>query len=166
MKTNITILFCLFICLFTSSSFAEEPKPTSMTDVAMQAEKDLATSITTLSQKLEQVVENTAPVVWKSFCKQQVILGISDLAKCFVFLLAAVMLILWWRKLIKLAKSDGDEFDGAVIIAQAIVNGILSLIVFISIFGALCNNVVGNSIAKIVNPEYYAIQNFIELVKP
>lgn len=78
MKTNIAVLFCMFICLFASSSFAEEPKPTSMTDVAMQSEKDLSISITTLSQKLEQVVENTAPVVWKSFCKQQVILGISE----------------------------------------------------------------------------------------
>jgi len=163
MKTNIAVLFCLFICLFASSSFAEEPKPTSMTDVAMQAEKDLAASITTLSQKLEQVVENTAPVVWKSFCKQQVILGISELATCFVVFCVAVVLLLWWRSMIKSIHKVGYNED--VFAAQAIVNGILSFIVCISILIIFGNNIIGNSMAKIVNPEYYAIQNFIELVK-
>jgi predicted membrane protein len=163
MKTNIAVLFCLFICLFASSSFSEEPKPTSMTDVAMQAEKDLAASITTLSQKLEQVVENTAPVVWKSFCKQQVILGISELATCFVVFCVAVVLLLWWRSMIKSIHKVGYNED--VFAAQAIVNGILSFIVCISILIIFGNNIIGNSMAKIVNPEYYAIQNFIELVK-
>jgi len=163
MKTNIAVLFCLFICLFASSSFAEEPKPTSITDVAMQVEKDLATSITTLSQKLEQVVENTAPVVWKSFCKQQVILGISELIMCFIVLCIAVILSLWWRSMCKSIHKDGYNED--VFAAQAIINGILSFIVCISILIIFGNNTIGNSMAKIVNPEYYAIQNFIELVK-
>lgn len=163
MKTNIAVLFCLFICLFASSSFAEEPKPTSMTDVAMQAEKDLSTSITTLSQKLEQVVENTAPVVWKSFCKQQVILGISELIMCFIVFCVAVILSLWWRSMIK--SIHKDEYNENVFAAQAIINGILSFIVFFSILAMFADNIIGNSVAKIVNPEYYAIQNFIELVK-
>ena len=162
MKNNIAVLFCLFICMFANPSFAEEPKPTNIADVAMQAEKDLSTSITTLSQKLEQVIENTAPVVWKSFCKQQVILGVSELATCIMGLCVVVVLGMWWRRIFK----NMSEYSEAEFTVQAVINGILSVIALVSCLGMLGSNSIGNSIAKIVNPEYYAIQNFVEMVKP
>ena len=64
-----------------------------MAAVTMQAEKDLTTGIWALSQKLQQVVETTAPVVWESFCKQQVIIGISELATLFVCFFAFLLLL-------------------------------------------------------------------------
>ena len=82
---------------------------------------------------------------------------------CFIVLCIAVVLSLWWRSMIKSIHKDGYNED--VFAAQAIVNGILSAIVCVSILIIFGDNIVGNSIAKIANPEYYAIQNFIELVK-
>lgn len=161
MKRYAVILFCLFMCMLPDGAFAEEAKapPTTAADVAMRVEKDLASGIEKLANKLEQVVETTAPVVWRSLVKQQVVMGLSQLGNCGLFILIATVLGIWWKRLFK-DISESENLEGKVII-----NGILSAFTFIFVCVILANNIIGHGIAMIVNPEYYAIQELISAVK-
>lgn len=166
MKRYAVILFCLFMCMLPDGAFAEEAKapPTTAADVAMRVEKDLASGIEKLANKLEQVVETTAPVVWRSLVKQQVVMGLSQLGNCGLFILIATVLGIWWKRLFKdISESEDLEYDGLV--GKIIINGILSAITFILVCVMLTSNTIGHSIAMIVNPEYYAMQELISAVK-
>jgi uncharacterized protein YjeT (DUF2065 family) len=166
MKNYIPVLFCLLICTFSITSFAEEAKsPTTAADVVMQVEKDLSSSIERLAQKLEKVVETTAPVVWKSLVKQQIIMGASSLGMYGVFFVMLIVLIKWWKYIIKSIQTTTDTHLNVEdsMFPQITINSVLSVVLLFCFIGMFVN--IGQSVAMVINPEYYAIQELVKMVK-
>jgi hypothetical protein len=103
--------------------------------------------IDSVAQKLGVAAEH----VWPLMIKQQVVGGITDLFFGVVLAVAAYLLI---RQAMKdLTTYEGSEERGLVL---SFLGGIAAIFAFFCIYF---------SVGPIINPEYYAIQEILEVIK-
>lgn len=105
----------------------------------------------TLVEKLIEFVENASPVIWEAMYRQVYINAIyQGLAGAVLVCLAVVFFTVFKRTY----KKDGFDNDAAcVAIILSVASAIVGAAFLVSVIGPM------------VNPNYYAIDNLLDLVK-
>ncbi len=157
MKKNIASLLAFISCGLPALAYADEPaKETGKTaaDIADQALNMLGDAAT----KMSDMLQKTAPEVWRIMIRQQYTQAAVNVTLATLFLGVSIGLYYSTKKILTL-KDHSTYDDEWKIWAKAGV--FIALLTTAIIFA--CN--VGFAAGRLINPEYYAIANMIELAK-
>ena len=113
---------------------------------------------TDLIQKLIDLVEQTAPELWRIATRQVVVNGVRDLIFGLVFIAALIVSVGMIKKLLQKQDYAGDIEISSVI--GLLLIGVCDL--FFAIQGLLD---IYNVLGYFLNPEYYAIRVLMDLVQ-
>ena len=113
---------------------------------------------TDLIGQLIEMVESTAPALWK-IAQQQVMADMAGRVFWMLFLsvLAVVcyrLLRRWWVAIEKCSKSE-EDFYGAGIVATSLISLVCAIIVPLIVSGV---------IKRLINPDYYALKLLIGMM--
>ena len=90
---------------------------------------------------------------WPIFVRQQMIEGVTSL---FAMVLSALIAFFLFKMFINSSKEDNSP--------KNVIGFVFGMVLSIMCFGIMINEG-ANSIGKIFNPEYYAVQSLVEMVK-
>lgn len=134
----------------------EQPKEKTAADVADRAIDLFGGMIGTLSENLKKI----APEVWRIMILQQYSKAVKDVIFHAILLITSVIILFYLKKNIKIKDYSTYSDDRTFVIIFTRIAPMISIIVF-----SICLAVsVSNSVAYLINPEYYAIKDMLELV--
>lgn len=150
-----TIAFLTASFFMPALAYADEKPAKTAIDVADQA----LTMLSGAASKISDMLQKTAPEVWRIMIRQQYTEAIMNMSLAGLFLFVAVGIFYTTRNYLKIIPSDyRNDQEWKHVCKWFIFAGILATsIIFV------CNIAFG--IGRFINPEYYAIQNMFELAK-
>jgi hypothetical protein len=153
MKKSTLSILTFISCGLPALAYAEEK---TAADVAGQALNMLSAGVS----KISDLVQKTAPEVWRIMIRQQYAEVAVDVGLSALFLSVAIGVFYATKRYLKIEepKQYGDDNDWKHVCKWWVFAGILvTSIIFV------CN--VGFGIGKLINPEYYAIKSMLELAQ-
>lgn len=146
----IALLFTISVNIFAQIDSVS----TSITETERIIDKytdKIGAAIIALSEKLQQPAE----FVWTSLVKQNLLEGYLNLIPIVLMFVFIVLFFKYRKKSEWDSCNDAENFEAVM----SIIMGILSIIFFIA--SVFC---IRSGILKILNPEYYAIQDIFSLI--
>lgn len=114
-------------------------------------------------EKLIQAIQNLAPQVWAIYIRQMYINGIVDVFWGIIGIIASILLVVWAKKLWKMRAEKKKKSEYADTGVEEVFTGVF--LCSAALFGSIAISVLMTGIQYILNPQYYAIQTFLSLVK-
>lgn len=138
-------------------AYADDKPAKTAVDVADQA----LTMLSGAASKISDMLQKTAPEVWRIMIRQQYTEAVRDTSVSALFLLLTVVTYFSTRKYLKIDETVwkySTEQDWKHVCKWFILGGnLVAAIVFICYLAG--------SIGQVMNPEYYAIKNMFELAQ-
>lgn len=157
MKKNILSILAFLSCGLPALAYADEPAKEigkTAADIADQALNMLGDAAT----KMSDMLQKTAPEVWRIMIRQQYAEAAVNVTLAALFFGVSIGLYYSTKKVLTVRDNRAYDEEWKVFAKVVVFVAILATsIIFV------CN--VGYSIGRLINPEYYAIANMLELAK-
>lgn len=127
-----------------------------------------AQQVIAVLQYLAHALSPLARQVWGIYVRQQVVYAINDLiTQAFWIIVSVTALVIvgrWVGRYLRYReKGNPDAFEDQGT-AVAVVSGIVGTLAIIALLVALTS--IGPDVARLLNPQYYALQELIHALKP